>query len=90
LERIARIREKINIPLVMHGGSGVSDHDYKIAIKNGIKKINYYTYSSLAGAAKVLEDIKGKDKVFFHDISLSGIKGIKEDVRRALKVFSNK
>jgi fructose-bisphosphate aldolase class II len=90
LDRVARIRDKLNIPLVMHGGSGVSEADYKVAIKNGVKKINYYTYSSIAGAAKVLEDIKGKDKVFFHDIALSGVKGIKEDVRKAMKVFSSK
>jgi fructose/tagatose bisphosphate aldolase len=37
------IRELRNIPLVMHGGSGVSDEDYHKAIDAGIRKINFST-----------------------------------------------
>lgn len=37
------------LPLVMHGGSGVSDEGFKKAIENGIRKINYYSYMSKAG-----------------------------------------
>ena len=44
LDRISLIKEKIDIPLVMHGGSGLSKEEFQTAIKNGIRKINYYTY----------------------------------------------
>ena len=44
-----------NIPYVMHGGSGLSEEEYKTAIKNGICKINYYTYLSLAGGKGVMQ-----------------------------------
>ena len=44
LNRILQIKEKIDVPFVMHGGSGVSEENYRTAIKNGICKINYYTY----------------------------------------------
>ena len=53
LERVAVIKEKVGLPLVMHGGSGVSEDDYKKVIKCGVRKINYYTYSAKAGGEAV-------------------------------------
>ena len=49
LPRVAEIRDAAGVPLVMHGGSGVSDEDYRVAIENGICKVNYYTYMNTAG-----------------------------------------
>ena len=49
LERITKIKEAIDIPFVMHGGSGLSKEEFQTAIRNGIRKINYYTYMTLAG-----------------------------------------
>lgn len=43
IERIARIREKVNAPLVLHGASGVLDDSIEKAIKAGIAKINFAT-----------------------------------------------
>ena len=91
LDRIRLIRESIDIPFVMHGGSGLTDEEYHIAINNGIRKINYYTYMALAGGKAVKEEldkIKQGENVFFHDIPLIGIKAMKEDIVRAIKLFS--
>lgn len=93
LNRIRMIKEKIDIPFVMHGGSGVSDADFKTAIQNGITKINYYTYMSMAGgkAAKdFIDSCESKDHIFFHDLSLAAIEGMKENARYAMRVFSNR
>ena len=38
-----------NIPVVMHGGSGVSKEDFRRAIMAGVRKINYFTYMDKAG-----------------------------------------
>lgn len=43
IERIARIRESVNVPLVLHGASGVLDDSIEKAIKAGIAKINFAT-----------------------------------------------
>lgn len=43
------VRAKVDVPLVMHGGSGVSEEDYRTVIQKGISKINYYTYMAKAG-----------------------------------------
>jgi fructose-bisphosphate aldolase class II len=47
--RLKQINEALGIPLVLHGGTGLSDDQYKRLIGNGIAKINYYT--ALADAA---------------------------------------
>ena len=43
LERLAEIRIITDIPLVLHGGSGLTDLDYKNCIAGGIQKINTFT-----------------------------------------------
>ena len=88
LPRVARLREATNIPLVMHGGSGVSDEDYAVAIENGICKVNYYTYMNMAGGRASKEDWADGEKPLFYDsMSLAATEAIKEDVKKAMKVF---
>ena len=53
LELVKTISEKTGLPLVMHGGSGVSPEDYRKGIANGLRKINYYSYMSNAGVKAV-------------------------------------
>ncbi len=91
LDRIKLIKEKVNVPFVMHGGSGLTKEEYQTAIKNGIRKINYYTYMSLAGGKAVKEAMDKVDadaNIFFHDIPLLAIKAMKEDLVNAIKIFS--
>lgn len=49
-DRLAAIREAIPVPLVMHGGSGLSAQNFRDAVKNGISKVNFYTGMAVAGA----------------------------------------
>jgi fructose/tagatose bisphosphate aldolase len=44
LDRLARIRRKVGIPLGLHGGSGISESSLRQAIHLGITKVNYGTY----------------------------------------------
>ena len=85
-ERLKKIHSMVKIPLVMHGGSGVSHEDYKKVISLGIRKINYYTYMAKAGGAAVE---KLTDKTFFHDIEVAAISAMQKDVSEAIKVFRN-
>lgn len=91
LPRVARIREAANVPLVMHGGSGVSDEDYKVAIENGICKVNYYTYMNTAGGKASKDYWADEERPLFYDsMSLAATEAIKEDVKKAIKVFQKK
>ena len=48
-ERLREIRSEIDVPLVLHGGSGLSDDDFRQSIANGIAKVNIFTDLCLAG-----------------------------------------
>lgn len=91
-ERITQIREKAGIPIVMHGGSGVSKADFKECIKRGVRKINYYTYAAKAAGMAVKERCvhAGEEIVYFHDIAVCGREMIKKDVKTAMKIFAGK
>ncbi len=89
-ERIKAIHRLIDIPLVMHGGSGVVDNDFKKAINAGISKINYFTYMSLAAGVAIQDCLKANPNKNFRFDELSEIakKGMENDVKRAIRVFS--
>jgi fructose-bisphosphate aldolase class II len=55
---VENVRKKANIPVVMHGGSGVSTEDLRTAIKSGVRKINYYTYMAMAGGETIAEQLR--------------------------------
>lgn len=83
-DRLSRIRQGVGVPLVMHGGSGVSEADFREVIRRGIRKINYYTYMSKAGGAA----ISGREYVQFHDALRDAEAAMRADVMRAIGVFS--
>lgn len=49
-KRIAAIRDLLEVPLVLHGGSGLSDQDFHRAIEEGISKVNIFTDINVAAA----------------------------------------
>lgn len=89
-DRISRIHSRIGLPIVMHGGSGVSDGDFRKCIEGGVRKINYYTYLAKAGGMHVKEKaMEAEGLVFYHDVTLWGIEAMKKDVLHTIQVFSN-
>ena len=88
MDIISKVREYTDIPLVMHGGSGVSDEGFKKAIENGIRKINYYSYMSKAGYMAAKDLIAGGTTSYLHDVEYAAMQAMKEDVKKAIKVFS--
>ncbi|MDD2973116.1 MAG: class II fructose-bisphosphate aldolase [Lachnospiraceae bacterium] len=91
LDRITAIRNKIDIPFVMHGGSGLSKEEFQTAVRNGVRKINYYTYMTLAGGRAVkaaMDQMKPEDNIFFHDIPLIAMDAMKKDIINAINIFS--
>ena len=89
MDVITKVREKTDIPLVMHGGSGISDAEYREVIRRGINKINYYTYMSYAGYAAAKAQVEKEPTGFFHDMALSAQKAMQENAEKTLRVFSN-
>ena len=79
------------IPVVMHGGSGVSREDFQEAIKAGVRKINYFTYMDKSGgsaAVGYLKTLKDGEPVFFSSVIQEAEKAMKENVKAAMKIFA--
>ncbi len=53
LGRLAEIRAAVDTPLVLHGGSGLSDDDFRNAIAGGIAKVNIFTDLCRAGLSAI-------------------------------------
>jgi len=69
LELVAEIRRKVNVPLVMHGGTGLSDQQFRAAIAAGINKINFATSIMNAAAENMRQAAANRDASMFdiHD-----------------------
>ena len=87
---ISEVRRLSSVPLVMHGGSGISKEQYKEVIKLGIDKINYYSYMSYAGYACAKKTVEAKSEDFFHNLALNAKNAMKENALSTLKVFSGR
>lgn len=90
-ERITQICEATGVPLVMHGGSGVSDDGFRAAIAAGVRKINYFTYMSLAGTDAAREYLDANPgQIGYENVSAAVRDGMFRHVLHALDVFSGK
>ena len=85
-ERITKIKNAIGIPLVLHGGSGLSRTDFQTAIAHGISKINIFTDINIAAAsaaAKVLAD----GKTAMTDIIPYQVEAVAEATKAKMELF---
>jgi ketose-bisphosphate aldolases len=87
-ERLRDIRKAVSVPLVMHGGSGLSPETFRLAIQNGMNKINFFTGMSLGAtdaAKKIIEERKGK--LYFGEIVEAGMNRATEIVSEHIDIF---
>lgn len=89
IPRVKEISEKTGLPLVMHGGSGVSDEDYRKTIKNGIRKINYYSYMSKDAVKAVQKMLSEGDVTYYHDLALAAQHAMEANAEHAMIVFAD-
>ncbi|MCS7286900.1 MAG: class II fructose-1,6-bisphosphate aldolase [Anaerolineae bacterium] len=90
IERLKAIRKKVNIPLVLHGSSGVKDESILEAIENGISKINVATYLNQAFVRGLREGIeKMPDEVDPRKFLAISREYVKEAVREKIRLFGS-
>lgn len=89
-ERISRIRELVKVPLALHGGSGISDEDFRRAIRCGMAKVNIYTDMQVTARNKILECFaRMKGVTTYIDLMHAAQDGIKEEVEHKMEVFGS-
>ena len=89
IPRVGEIRKKTGVPIVMHGGSGISDEDFVKVINQGVRKINFYTYAAKYAGEYIRDKIAAIDgNVYFHDIATWGIESMVDTFEKTIRVFS--
>ncbi len=86
-ERLSEIREVVDIPLVLHGASGLTDEDVQDCVKRGICKVNFATELRAAYTKAVRELLAADDTVFDPKaLGKVGMAAVTELVKGRMKV----
>jgi fructose-bisphosphate aldolase class II len=92
LEIVRQVRRRTDgLPVVMHGGSGVSRADFQAAIRAGVRKINYFTYMDKAGgngALAAFAERPASSPVFFTQLVCAARDAMRENVEEAMRTFA--
>ncbi|MEK7478308.1 MAG: class II fructose-bisphosphate aldolase [Patescibacteria group bacterium] len=89
IARIKAIREAVSAPLVLHGGSGISDKDFTAAINAGISIIHINTEMRLAWKNALEKSLmQNKDEVAPYKILKPSFEAIKSVVKSRLQLFN--
>ena len=65
LDLLAEIRRRVNVPLALHGGSGLSDEQFSAAIAGGISKLNVFTDLAMTSVGRMTEACRAADAAYF-------------------------
>lgn len=87
LNRLAEISAAVDTPLVLHGGSGLSDDDFRNAITGGIAKVNIFTDLCIAGDNAVKAAFQ--DGLSYLEARNRKVEGIKAEVIKKMKLFGS-
>ena len=82
------IHKMVDTPLVLHGGTGITDEMFQQAIMLGVRKINIATASFDSLAKYALDYCKPLEKANYFELSKQESIGVYENVKRHIKVFS--
>ena len=84
---LEQINAKAGVPLVLHGGSGISDEDFRKAISMGIAKINIGTASFNNVTRFAQEYLATEGKHSYFELNTAMTSGMKENALRHIRVF---
>lgn len=94
LQRIREIRAAMACPIVLHGGSGLSDDDFRNAIRDGVAKLNIHTDMVVAGMQAMREQCAAHDPAKpatwdYLDTRKAKVEAIKKVILRKLELFGS-
>ena len=91
IERLKSINGKVEIPLVLHGGSDLPEEQIRLSIENGIRKLNIGTDVKYAFAMR-LKSILNKDPMPFQPIDILGQarEAIVEEARKKIALTGSR
>mgnify|MGYP002724425215 CR=1 FL=1 len=90
-ERIRTIANTIDVPLVLHGGSGLTDDDFKKAINEGISKVNIFTDINIVAAKAVVDEHTRLNNINtgITDLIDIQVEAVKKEVVKKMELFGS-
>ncbi|GAA4296196.1 class II aldolase [Anaerocolumna aminovalerica] len=85
---LEQARKRVPVPLVLHGGTGISVTDFRNCIAGGVRKLNVATATFLSVENAVREYSKGEKKDYFL-MSSAMVQGTYENVSKHIKIFQS-
>ena len=85
IERLKEIRSRVDVPLVLHGGSGLSDDDFRNTVREGIAKINIFTDLCNAGKKACFDN----PDLSYLEMRNKKVEYIKEAVKQKMILFGS-
>ncbi len=86
---VKEIKKRTDVPLVLHGASGLSVKDFNESIDAGIRKINYFTSMSFEGSRAIRNKLASSDEdVHFQKLAIIATVAMKEDAKRVIGIFT--
>ena len=87
-ERIRTIANTVDVPLVLNGGSGLTDNDFKRAIQEGISKVNIFTDINVAAVKAEFRQFSDMNKGII-DLIPAAVEAIKQETEKKMKLFGS-
>ena len=85
--RLAKIKDAVSVPLVIHGGTGLTDDQFRRLIANGVAKINYYTGLADAASRSIRENFAA-DRKGDHSSLVAGVReAVRNETERCLNIW---
>jgi len=90
IDILKEINSKLNVPLVLHGGSGIPERTIRECIGNGVAKINVNTEISAFALDKTKRLLNTKDDLHLSGVALEISNAVSEVVKKYINFFRNK
>jgi fructose-bisphosphate aldolase class II len=89
IQRLIEIKNRNQMPLVLHGGTGTTEEDFKSCIHNGISKINVATALQLEITEKIRQYLASSSKPNYIEMKYKMVEASKEAVMRHIMLFES-
>ncbi|MCM3668244.1 class II fructose-bisphosphate aldolase family protein [Mesobacillus maritimus] len=89
LELLEKIADRIQIPLVLHGGSGTPEDQVLQAIDRGIRKINVNTEISLAAVGEIVKQVSANPQIHLSNLMTAAQEVMTAQMTKIIEVYKN-
>lgn len=89
IRRLEQINAAVRIPLVIHGGTGLSDEQFGKLIAHGVAKINYYTALADAAGERIRANVGADGHCGYTGLVKGVQQAIGEEVERCMRIWGS-